>query len=341
MKRNLGNLKFLIVFFLSLFIFSLSFAIENIEEEKFLKAVKKNNVKQVVSFINNGLDVNVIDNKNGWSALHYASEKGYTKMVQILLENGANVDIRNYKGQTPLHIAAKKGNVEIVKILLSYGADPEAKDNYDKRPIDYSLENNKKSLLILLTEQLPEDEKLKENLFIAVKNCNLKKTKELLKKVNINTRDINFRTPLFYAVKNCKPQFVKYLISRGAKVNVYDKDDMSPLFYAIMRKDLNVVKLLIQHGARLKSDDVREPSPLLIAVNLNEPEMVKLLLKSGANPNEIAIIEGFYGIYVLTPLDLAEKKGYGKVAKILRKHGAKKYKDFSRHELKEIIGLKE
>jgi len=340
MKKATLKSRLFAVLILPLFVFSFSFAIDTIEKDKFLNAVKKNDVKTVVKYIDNGMDVNVINDKNGWSALHYASFKGYSKMVQILLENGADVDMKNFKGQTALHLAAKKGNLEVVKVLLSYGADPEAKDNYSKRPIDYSLENNKKSLLILLTEQLPEDEKLKENLFMAVKNCDLKETKKLLKKIDINTRDTNFRTPLFYAVKNCKPQFIKYLISRGAKVNTYDKDDMSPLFYAIMRKDLKIVKLLIQHGAKLKSEDLREPSPLLIAINLNEPEIVKLLLKSGANPNEVAVIEGFYGIYILTPLDLAEKKGYGKIVKILKKHGAKRYKDFSKHELKEIIGLK-
>jgi serine/threonine-protein phosphatase 6 regulatory ankyrin repeat subunit B len=336
MKRTGLRSKVLGVWVLSLLMFSFSLALDNIEKSKFLDAAKNNNVEKVLKFINNGIDVNVTDDKNGWSALHYASAEGHDKVVKILLENGADVDIKNFKGQTPLHIAAQRGNVNIVKILLSYGADPEAKDNYSKRPIDYSLDNNRKSLVILLTEELPEDEKIKESLFIAVKNCDLKKTKELLRKIDINIRDNNFRTPLFYAVKRCKPEFVKYLISRGAKVNTYDKDDMSPLLYAIMRRDLAIIKLLIKHGAKLTSDDLRVPSPLLIAINLNEPEIVEMLLKAGANPNEIAVIESFYGVYIVTPLDLAERRKFNKIAKILKQYGAKRYKDFPSQITKEL-----
>jgi len=325
---------------LPLLIFSFSFAIDNIQKNEFISAVKKNDTRKVIQFINDGMDVNIVDEKNGWTPLHYASSKGFDEIAKILIENGADIDKRDYKGRTPLHIAAKMGSVKVAKVLLDYGADPEAKDGEGRRPIDYSLENQRKSLVILLTEILPEEEQEKENLFIAVKNCDLKKTKKLLKKVDVNIRDNNYRTPIFYAVRNCKPQFIKYLISRGAKVNVYDKESLTPLIYAIMRRDTKIVKLLIQHGAKIKQEDFTEVSPLLAAVSLNEVEVVKILLKAGANPNEVAVIEGFTGVYVITPLDIAEKKGYKSIAKILRNHGAKKYKEFSQREIKKIIGKK-
>jgi len=338
MRNLMRKTNFFGILVLPLLIFSFSFAIDNIQKKEFFSAIIKNDVKKVQELIDDGINVNSTNEKNGWTALHYAADKGRAKIAKILIENGADIDRRDVKGRTPLHIAAIKGNVKVAKVLLNYGADPNVLDAKGKRPLDYSLENQRKALVVLLTETLPEEEQDQEKLFIAVKNCDLKKTKKLLNKIDVNVRDRNFRTPIFYAIKNCKPQFIKYLISRGANINVYDRDSLTPLIYAIMRKDIKIVKLLIEHGAKIKQEDLTEVSPLLAAVSLNEADVVKLLLKAGANPNEIAVVEGFTGMYIFTPLDIAEKKGYKKIAQILRKHGAKRYKEFSQEQIQELIG---
>ena len=40
-----------------------------------------------------------------------------------LIENGANLDLKDSLGQTALHIAVEKGKYFIVRSLIDYGAD--------------------------------------------------------------------------------------------------------------------------------------------------------------------------------------------------------------------------
>ncbi|RUM57035.1 MAG: hypothetical protein DSY60_05675 [Persephonella sp.] len=318
--------------------FSFSYALDNSIKMEYLNAVKHNNVSKVVNLVSEGLDVNVRDEKNGWTALHYAVYYGYYKTAKYLLENGALTEVRNKDGETPLHIAVKKGNIKLVKLLLEYGAETEVIDNKGKKPIDYAIDIGNRKLEILLSDEISEDEKLVKTLFSAVKKCNTKKTMETLKKVNVDIKDNEEKTPLFYAVENCSPKFIDVLLRKGANVNTTDKNDLSPLYYAIMNKDLEKVKLLVENGASITTDSPRDPSPLMVAVNLGALDIVKYLLSKGANPNHIAIIESFHGIYILTPLDIAQKKGYKNIYRILRKYGAKSQKEFTREEIKRILG---
>ncbi len=55
---------------------------------------------------------------NGWTALMIASSKGYTDIVQELLDRGANVDLKDGFDTTALMIAARKGYTDIVQGLL-------------------------------------------------------------------------------------------------------------------------------------------------------------------------------------------------------------------------------
>jgi ankyrin repeat protein len=56
--------------------------------------------------------------------LLYACEFGYLKLVQYLLEEGANAaaDIKDVQW-TPLHYAATQGHLELTRLLLDHGAD--------------------------------------------------------------------------------------------------------------------------------------------------------------------------------------------------------------------------
>lgn len=61
--------------------------------------------------------------RNDKTPLHIAVFHGHVKIVETLLEHGANVNARDFYGNTPLLWAALKGNTEIARILLNYRAD--------------------------------------------------------------------------------------------------------------------------------------------------------------------------------------------------------------------------
>ena len=95
--------------------------------------------------------------------------EGFVNCVEILLDNGADVNCRNMSEDGPLHCAIRTGNVLVVENLLQHGADFKAKDKRGFAALHISTLNGKKEISDLLkkhgasiedhihTEELPVD----------------------------------------------------------------------------------------------------------------------------------------------------------------------------------------
>ncbi|TKY67701.1 ADP-ribosylation factor GTPase-activating protein AGD2 [Spatholobus suberectus] len=64
----------------------------------------------------------------GWSLLHLACHSDNALMVELLLQFGADVNMRDYHGRTPLHHCISSGKNQLAKFLLRRGARPSVKD---------------------------------------------------------------------------------------------------------------------------------------------------------------------------------------------------------------------
>jgi hypothetical protein len=62
-----------------------------------------------------------------WTALHQCVRITNTEMMKILLDRGANVEIKDADGETPLFVASSSGDPELVRLLLQAGANPNVK----------------------------------------------------------------------------------------------------------------------------------------------------------------------------------------------------------------------
>ena len=60
---------------------------------------------------------------------------GVVKVVQLLLANGAEVDLRDKEGYTPLHLASGYMQVPVIRALIDAGADPEVEDKDGRSPL--------------------------------------------------------------------------------------------------------------------------------------------------------------------------------------------------------------
>ena len=90
--------------------------------------------------IDRGVNVNA-QSKNGWVALHMAVQKPH--IIRLLLENGANTEIKNQHGRTPLNWTAYTGTYEAVRELVAGGADVSSKNNDDGwAPLHYTARSN-------------------------------------------------------------------------------------------------------------------------------------------------------------------------------------------------------
>ncbi|MCL4361830.1 ankyrin repeat domain-containing protein [Candidatus Dependentiae bacterium] len=55
------------------------------------KLVKKGDVEKITQIINSGIDINIED-KGGWTALHWAAFYCHYNVVKALIEAGADID---------------------------------------------------------------------------------------------------------------------------------------------------------------------------------------------------------------------------------------------------------
>ncbi|MGK5088606.1 ankyrin repeat domain-containing protein [Bdellovibrionota bacterium FG-2] len=60
------------------------------------------------------------------------------KVVELLLNAGANINHQNIHGMTALMIAAKHGRFEVVKILIEHKADERLKDADGLTAVDWA-----------------------------------------------------------------------------------------------------------------------------------------------------------------------------------------------------------
>lgn len=78
--------------------------------------------------------------ESGWTPLHFAASRGFTELVQLLLDNGSGANVRDEAKRTPLHIAANGGHIDTVKLLLSRGGMKNAKNVAGWSPHRYAVE---------------------------------------------------------------------------------------------------------------------------------------------------------------------------------------------------------
>lgn len=72
--------------------------------------------------------------------LQSAAAGGHERIVDMLLKNGADPNVREQGDYTPLHAAAQNGDVATIRILIYGGADLAARSNNGKTPLDLALE---------------------------------------------------------------------------------------------------------------------------------------------------------------------------------------------------------
>ena len=80
----------------------------------------------------------------GWmtgTALHSAVSRRQSDVARVLLEAGANPNVRQSAGWTPLHASAMNGDLTSVELLLAAGADPTATNDEGRSVLELANES--------------------------------------------------------------------------------------------------------------------------------------------------------------------------------------------------------
>ena len=102
--------------------------------KSFERTVSQNMVENLILLLDHGFDINHSGGIDGFTMLHYAAKSGHVEIVQILLECGAQINLKTkyyYGGDTALHLVAwnrDPESTEIIKMLLHGGVNVLAVD---------------------------------------------------------------------------------------------------------------------------------------------------------------------------------------------------------------------
>lgn len=101
------------------------------------------------------LHESVHNDTSPWPVMHEWART--TKMTEFLLKAGADPNIPGPCLHTPLFDASVHGNVEIVKLLLDFGADRNIRNNWQEHPILEAKDKKTRDVLLFYPSKIPPD----------------------------------------------------------------------------------------------------------------------------------------------------------------------------------------
>jgi ankyrin repeat protein len=117
-----------------------------------MAAVKACKVMSVASLIRVDVNINARDG-TGFTALHHAAYQGgfsgkNCKIIELLIDAGADIDTLSEGNSTPLHMSCMAGHVKQSILLLRYGAKFDLCDIRGFTPLHLSVTKNSNTTLV-------------------------------------------------------------------------------------------------------------------------------------------------------------------------------------------------
>lgn len=142
---------------------------EKLNQDLITAANYPNNVR-VQKLLQLGADINA-QNKDGWTALHYAAFRNSITVANILLAAKARTDMQTKSGITALHFASHCDYVAIMNAILTAGADINIKTSDGYTALSVAVENNHLGAvrILLAYDATIDKEKVSKNITNEIK----------------------------------------------------------------------------------------------------------------------------------------------------------------------------
>ena len=213
-------------------------------------AAYKGNSLIVDYLLNNGGNPNV-RGKHESTPLHSAAWGRNIQVLELLLEEGADVDARTDEGETPGMTAALRGEKEMLEILFALSADPHAKDIHGTNLIDLAAAGGHRAIVALLKEIGVNNQ---NPLHVAAGLGDLKEVKRLLNQgLSINVKDAFGATPLLVAMVSGKEEVVDFLLSKKANPHIAAKDGYNLMHGAAFSGKKSLVRKALSYEMDVNS----------------------------------------------------------------------------------------
>ncbi len=215
---------------------------------------------------------------------------GQVACARLLIEAGADLNLRDAEGRTALRVAAESGHVELVVILRDAGADVAGLCEAELRHASSKGYLDRVQALIragadVNAREIPNG---RTALMSAATAGHTAVVQALIEVgADVLARAHGDYCALYCAVWHSHPECVRALVAAGADVNAAPgAPPVSLLSSAISKRNVDIVRQLLEAGASVTRKDQFGGTALGLAASHEEPEAVRLLLAAGADPNE-------------------------------------------------------
>ncbi len=291
--------------------------------------VRKNDLQGVAREIADGVEIDCLDKKNPYTPLMYAvMEKNVSiNLVKLLVNNGSDINaVENKYQKTVLELAVRSGNLAKIQFLLDSGADINCQKSGDHDVLidavcdrDIAKDQNLLSILSLLIKREAkvdgvssygqtalkiashvgrfdavqlllkagcDRQQLKWTpLMFAIACGSLEDVKNLLdQNADLSKRDYWHRTPWLLSIQTGDLDKAKLILASGADREDRGKVGITPLIFAIENNHPKVLQWLIDEGFDIEATDEYETTPLMVAAETGATDCVRILLEAGADP---------------------------------------------------------
>ncbi|KAJ6072623.1 hypothetical protein N7467_010708 [Penicillium canescens] len=233
------------------------------------KALQRGHVKVVEFLLERGAELHTAEEScSSHSLLHIAISKGGKAMVKLFLKHQIEIEIKDGRGQTPLFYAISRRDQAMAKLLLEQEIEVEVRDKFGRTPLFYAVQCRQSSIAQILLQRDVDPN-------ITAFDCqedNLDIEKELGLNVfsrfgpQSNKNEIGGLTPLFVAAGTGQRDLLKALLDKGADPNHRDNYGKTAICWAAGEGFEAIVKMLLDAGSSVNHPEDSSKSPLIWAV---------------------------------------------------------------------------
>lgn len=230
---------------------------QNSDAQGFFEACASGATEKARELVGKNPELVRLTDKQGWTGLHAAAQRGHTEIVRLLLQHGADPNAREPGDHTyPLHWAVAHGHVDIVRALLNAGAevhgagDDHALDIIGWATVFRSPGESWHEIVSLLIAR-----GARHHIFSAIATGDPDLIRDVVRRDprSLERRGSRFeegRTALHFAMSLNRYDLLGLLIELGADLEAKDDNGQTALAVAMMRGDREAIRLLHAAGAK-------------------------------------------------------------------------------------------